>query len=74
MHARVNTCGISNQFWLCCSAADEGDVQETGWIDITLPNADGEEEPTDSEPLEQDLNLSLEEVNLAELPADDEGI
>ena len=52
-------------------AADDGKVRESGWIDIDLPNANNElEGPTDTEPMEQELDLSLEE--LKELPADDE--
>ena len=46
-------------------------MRETGWIDIDLPDADSEQEdPDDSEPLEQELNLSLEEADLDKLPAD----
>ena len=53
-------------------AAEEGEVQETGWIDINLPAIDSEqEEPTDSEPLEQELSLNLEDADIEELPADE---
>ena len=39
-------------------------------LDIDLPDTDSErEEPDDSEPLEQELNLSLEEADLDKLPA-----
>ena len=55
-----------------------GEVQETGWIDITLPDAGSEqEEPTDSEPLEQELEFDLKDVDHEELlmdKFDDEGI
>ena len=55
-------------------ATDDGKVRESGWIDIDLADTDDEqEEPADSESLEQELNLSLEEADL-ELPADDEGM
>ena len=58
-------------------AAVEGEVQETGWIDINLPAVDSEqEELNDSEPLERELSLDLEGADVEELPPDgidDEG-
>ena len=70
--------------WYCitplllgCHYTDEGNMQETGWIDINLPITDSEqEEPTDGEPMEEELSLNLEDAELEELPAnefDDEG-
>ena len=48
-------------------------MRESGWIDIDLSDADSEQQgPTDSEPMEQELDLSLEEADHKELLADTE--
>ena len=55
-----------------------GKEQETGWIDINLPDIGSEqEELSDSEPSEEELKINLGDVDHEDLPLnelDDEGI